>query len=207
MPRKKATCMPESRTLRDIMGLGDQPSAWKNSALVMIDCQNTYRRGMMQLAGVEEAIDEAKRLLNSAREASAPIFHIMHDAGPGSPYDITADIGQIAEPVAPRANEPVIVKHYPNSFIGTELDALLREQAIQNLILAGFMTHMCVNSTARGAFNLGYRATVVASATATRDLMGPDGTVVPASSLHAASLAALSDLFAVVVPRADDIPS
>jgi nicotinamidase-related amidase len=199
--------MHELKTLRDLMGLGNQPCPWGDSALIMIDCQNTYRRGIMHLTGVEEAIDEAKRLLDSARNAGTPIFHVMHDAGPGSPYDITADIGQIAEPVAPRANEPVIVKHYPNSFVGTELDALLRERAIQNLILAGFMTHMCVNSTARGAFNLGYRATVVARATATRDLIGPDGAVVPAPSLHAASLAALADLFAVVVSSADDIPS
>jgi nicotinamidase-related amidase len=199
--------MQELKTLRDVMGLGNQPSPWKDSALVMIDCQNTYRRGIMQLTGVEEAIEEAKRLLDRARNAGTPIFHVMHDAGPGSPYDITAEIGQIADPVAPRANEPVIVKHYPNSFVGTELDALLRERAIQNLILAGFMTHMCVNSTARGAFNLGYRPTVVASATATRDLIAPGGAVVPAASLHSASLAALSDLFAVVVSRAEDIPS
>jgi nicotinamidase-related amidase len=199
--------MQELKTLRDVMGLGNQPCPWKDSALVMIDCQNTYRRGIMQLTGVEEAIEEAKRLLDRARNAGTPIFHVMHDAGPGSPYDITAEIGQIADPVAPRANEPVIVKHYPNSFVGTELDALLRERAIQNLILAGFMTHMCVNSTARGAFNLGYRPTVVASATATRDLIAPGGAVVPAASLHSASLAALSDLFAVVVSRAEDIPS
>jgi nicotinamidase-related amidase len=199
--------MSELKTLRDLMGLGNQPCPWKDSALVMIDCQNTYRRGIMQLTGVEEAIDEAKRLLDRARNAGTPIFHVMHDAGPGSPYDITADIGQIADPVAPRENEPVIVKHYPNSFVGTELDALLHERGIQNLILAGFMTHMCVNSTARGAFNLGYRPTVVAGATATRDLVGPDGTVVPAASLHTASLAAIGDLFARIVPRAEDIPS
>jgi len=73
-------------------------------------------------------------------------------------------------------------------------------------VIAGFMTHMCVNSTARGAFNLGYRPTVVAGATATRPLPTATGGVVAASVLQEASLAALSDLFAVVVPRADDLP-
>lgn len=68
------------------------------------------------------------------------------------------------------------------------------------------MTHMCIDSTARGAFNLGYGATVVDAATATRDLSGSGGTVVSAAALHAASLAALGDLFAVVVPRASDVP-
>lgn len=68
------------------------------------------------------------------------------------------------------------------------------------------MTHMCVNSTARGAFNLGYAPTVVAAATATRTLPGVDGASVPAQALHTASLAAVADLFAVVVPKASDIP-
>ncbi|MDA4105696.1 hypothetical protein MHOL44478_00230 [Mycobacterium holsaticum DSM 44478] len=68
------------------------------------------------------------------------------------------------------------------------------------------MTHMCVNSTARGAFNLGYAPSVVAAATATRSLPGPDGSTVPASAVHTASLAAVADMFAVVVPGASDIP-
>ena len=67
------------------------------------------------------------------------------------------------------------------------------------------MTHMCVNSTARSAFNLGFRPTVVAATTATRNLPGPDGSIVSAAVLQQASLAALADLFAVVVPRSSDI--
>ena len=68
------------------------------------------------------------------------------------------------------------------------------------------MTHMCVNSTARGAFNLGYAPTVVAAATATRTLPGFDGDPVPAGVLHSASLAAIADLFAVVIPDGSGLP-
>ena len=68
------------------------------------------------------------------------------------------------------------------------------------------MTHMCVNSTARGAFNLGYAPTVVAAATATRSLPGVGGEPVPAAVMHSASLAAIADLFAVVVPDGSGIP-
>jgi nicotinamidase-related amidase len=75
-----------------------------------------------------------------------------------------------------------------------------------DLVLTGFMTHMCVNSTARDAFNLGYRPTVVASTTATRELSVPGGAPVPASTLQAATLAGISDLFAVVAGTPDDIP-
>jgi len=90
----------------------------------------------------------------------------MHDAGAGSLYDAKAPIGQIAASVAPLPGEPVVVKNYPNSFEKTDLDALLKKSGARNLTLVGFMTHMCVNSTTRMAFNLGYRNTVVAGATA-----------------------------------------
>ncbi len=198
--------MARATTLRDLMGLSDQPVAFRETTLIMIDCQNTYRQGIMQLEGVEAALAEAAQLLTRARAAGIPILHIMHDAGEGSPYDVHAEIGQISEQVAPIAGEAVIIKNYPNSFVGTDLDARLREAPGRDLILAGFMTHMCVNSTARGAFNLGYRPTVVASATATRELPGTGGVPVPAPALQAASLAAIGDLFGVVVSKSDDIP-
>ena len=187
------------KTLREVAGLPSQPTALREAALVLIDCQNTYREGTMQLAGVEDALAEAARLLERARSAGIPIFHIQHDDGPGSPYDVTARIGRISDEVAPKAGEPVITKHFPNSFIQTDLEQHLRGAGVSNVILAGFMTHMCVNSTARGAFNLGFQPTVVAAATATRDLPGGDGDVVSAAALQAASLAALRDLFAVIV--------
>lgn len=196
-----------SKTLRDLSGLADSPTSLHDSALIMIDLQNTYRHGTMALVGVEAALEEARTLLGRAREAGTPIFHIMHDGGTGSPYDITTELGAIADPVKPLEGETVIVKKYPNSFVGTDLAAKLHEHGIENLILAGFMTHMCINSTARGAFNLGFRATVVDAATATRDLPAVDGSTIPAAALHAASLVALRDLFAVVVPRAADIPA
>jgi nicotinamidase-related amidase len=135
-----------------------------------------------------------------------PVIHIQHDAGPGSPYDIRAEIGAIADKVAPAEGEPVVVKNYPNSFLNTDLDARLKALGVKNVVVAGFMTHMCINSTGRGAFNLGYAVTVPANATATRPLAAPDGSTVPAAALQAAALAALGDLFAVVVPDVADIP-
>lgn len=192
-------------TLRQVSGLSDEPVALRDAALVMIDCQNTYREGVMQLSGVEAALDQAQRLLARARDAGIPIFHIQHDAGPGSPYDLTTEIGAIADKVAPRDGEAVITKTHPNAFVNTSLHDQLQNIGASNLVLAGFMTHMCVNSTARGAFNQGYAPTVVASATATRDL--PRGnSVIDARALHEASLAAVADLFGVVVDGVDDLP-
>jgi hypothetical protein len=135
----------------------DQPAALAESTLIMIDCQNTYTRGVMELEGVQAALDEAAELLDRARQAGIPIFHIMHEGGADTPYDTAAEIGRIVDRVAPRDGEPVIVKNYPNAFTETDLHQQLTAAPGRDLILAGFMTHMCVNSTARGAFSLGYR--------------------------------------------------
>ena len=193
-------------TLRVLAGLPLQPVSLAESTLVMIDCQNTYTHGVLELEGVQAALDEAAFLLERARAAGIPIIHIQHDDGPGSLYDVRGESGAIVARVAPRDGEPVVVKNYPNSFVQTDLDERLKAVSASNLVLAGFMTHMCVNSTARAAFNLGYAPTVVAGATATRGLPGLGDAPVPAAAMQTASLAAMADLFAVVVPDTATIP-
>ncbi|HWM60491.1 MAG TPA: cysteine hydrolase family protein [Pseudonocardia sp.] len=196
--------MSDPTTLRALSGMPAAPAALTDSTLIMIDLQNTYTRGVMELDGVQPAIDQAAELLDRARSAGVPIIHIQHDAGEGSLYDVRGESGAIVARVVPRAGETVIVKSYPNAFTGTDLNDRLAPGS--NLLLAGFMTHMCVNSTARGAFSLGHSPAVVAGATATRALPGSAGEPVSAAALQAASLAALADLFAVVVPEAADVP-
>ena len=85
-----------STALIDIVGLGQTPGELRDSALLMIDLQNTYRRGVMRLTGVEQAIAKAAKLLAMARDLKVPVFHIQHDAGAGAPYDVHADIGAIS---------------------------------------------------------------------------------------------------------------
>lgn len=198
--------MSETVTLRQLSGMPDQPAPLSQTALIIVDAQNTYRSGPLELNGVEAALDECARLLARARALAIPVIHIQHDAGPGSPYDIRSDIGAIAHKVAPRDGEPIVVKHYPNAFVGTELDARLKALGVTRVVIAGFMTHMCINSTARGAFSLGYQVSVPAAATATRALPAPDGSVIDASTVQRVALAALADLFAVVVADSAAIP-
>ena len=194
-------------TLRDLAGGPAAPASLSESTLIIVDAQNTYREGVMALDGVEAALERCAELLERARSAGAPVVHIQHDSGAGTPFDIRTPIGAIAAPVAPREGEAVIVKNFPNAFVGTDLDARLKALGRDRLVVAGFMTHMCINSTTRGAFNLGYQVTVPGDATATRALPTADGGTLAASALQAASLAALGDLFAVVVAKAADVPA
>lgn len=194
-----------STTLREIVGIGQQPAALNDSALIMIDYQNTYRRGVMKLTGVEEALKEAKKLLEMARDLKIPIFHIQHDGGEGSPYDVRAEIGAISDEVAPITGESVITKNYPNAFVLTDLDTQLKATGVTNIVLAGFMTHMCINSTAHGGFNLGYAPTVVASATATRPLEAANGKVLSAQEVQDGAIASTRDLYAAIVDTVADI--
>ena len=97
--RVRGPAMSQPKTLREVAGLPSGAPALRGSVLIMIDLQNTYRSGVMRLEGVEPAIAEAATLLGRARDAGIPIFHVQHDAGAGSPYDLNDRSGAIAEEV------------------------------------------------------------------------------------------------------------
>ncbi|MEW1692565.1 isochorismatase family protein [Streptomyces sp. NPDC091265] len=198
--------MNASTPLRAVIGLDNTLPRLAATTLIMIDFQNTYRTGVMALEGAEPALAAGARLLAAAREAGARVIHIVNDGGEGTPYDIRAQIGAISPEVAPAEGEPVVVKQFPDAFHDTALEKLLRERgAGPDLVLAGFMTHMCVTFTAQGAFNHGYRPTVVAEATATRALPAPDGGTLPAATLQTAALTTVADLFGLVAPEVADL--
>ncbi|MFD3534615.1 isochorismatase family protein [Streptomyces sp. NPDC058664] len=202
--------MTASTTLREVIGLPQELPCLSESTLIMIDFQNTYRTGVMLLDEAERAVAAGARLLAAARAAGAPVVHVVNDGGEGTPYDIRAEIGAISDEVAPAEGEKVVVKQFPDAFHATDLEETLKGLGVGvggDLVIAGFMTHMCVLFTAQGAFNRGYRPIVVAEATATRSLAAPDGTVLPSDVLRAASLTTVADLFGTVARTVDELVS
>lgn len=192
--------MSEPQTLLQMAGASARPSPIGEAALVLIDCQREYVDGKLRLPRIKPALDEAGRMLALARVGGAPVIHVVHHAAAGGGlFDPTGPYVAIADPVKPRDGEPVVAKGKPNAFAGTDLDARLKALGKRELIVVGFMTHMCVSSTVRAALDLGYRCTVVADAVATRDLPDGHGGVIDSEALHRAELAALADRFAVVV--------
>lgn len=191
-------------TLREITGLDDTPASLADATLLLIDYQNTYTRGVMELDGWEPALDAAAGILARARAAGSPVIHVVHDGGAGSPYDLDAEIGQIHPAVAPIDGEAVVRKTAPNSFVGTDLAERIAAAGTEEVVVIGFMTNMCVTFTSEGAFLAGLRPTVVAEACATRPLQTVVAQV-PAARLHEAALATIGDLYGVVVATADDL--
>ncbi|QBE47479.1 isochorismatase family protein [Leucobacter triazinivorans] len=191
-------------TLRELNGLNQAPAVLPDSTVILVDYQNTYTRGVMELDGWRQALDAAADLLARAREAGASVIHVVNDGGVGTPYDIRAEIGQIHPRVAPVEGEPVVVKTSPNGFVNTELGEQVDAAGHENVIVAGFMTHMCVTFTSEGAFLRGNRVTVVAAACATRPVHSAVG-FVNAEDLHRCALATIGDLYAVVVQTPADL--
>jgi nicotinamidase-related amidase len=190
--------MSAAKTLLELSGADLSPPPLAASTLVIIDAQNEYLDGKLALPGVAPALAALARLLRRAREAGAPVVHVQHKGRPGGLFDLEARGGAIIEAVRPVGGEAVLLKSLPNAFAQTDLDATLKKLERPQLVFAGFMTHMCVSSTARASLDLGYKATVAADAAATRDLPDPMGGTIGAEALHRAALAALADRFAIV---------
>jgi nicotinamidase-related amidase len=194
------------RTLLELAGAGAAPARLADSVVVVIDAQHEYVDGALPLPGVRPALEEIGRLLARARARQTPVIHIVHHAKSGKLFLAGSPSAEIAAPAAPAPGEPVLAKSLPNAFASTDLADRLHALHRSAIIVVGFMTHMCVEATARAAIDQGLRATVIADATATRDLPDPiTGATVPAPEVQRNALAALADRFATVLASQDAI--
>jgi nicotinamidase-related amidase len=196
--------MSEAKTLLQMAGAKAVPAKLSDAAVVIIDAQNEYVSGKLPLAGVDAALARIADLLAAARAAGAPVIHVAQRGRPGGLFDPDGPSFKFAAQVAPRAGEAVVEKPLPNAFAKTDLDAKLQATGRKTLVIAGFMTHMCVSATARSALDHGYTVTVAADAAATRALPDPlGGADIPAEHIHRTALAELADRFATVARVAD----
>lgn len=178
------------------------------TGLLLIDLQNDYfPGGRMELDGALAAVERAAAALAWFRGKALPVIHVRHlSVRPGATFFLPGTPGaDIHDRVAPQAGEPVIEKNFPNAFRGTDLKAQLERAGVRHVVVAGMMTHMCVDASVRQANDLGFRVTLLADGCATRAQRFGDDTV-PARQVHLAFLAALNGAYARVAP-ADEILS
>ena len=169
--------------------------------LILIDIQNDYfMGGNMELIAMEQAAHNAELLLRAFRRGQLPVFHIKHiSERPGATFFLPDTKGvEIHKSVAPQSGENVIEKHFPNSFRDTDLLSILKISEVEEVVICGAMSQMCVDATTRAAFDFGFRCTVIEDACATRNLEHK-GVLVEARIVHAAFMAALAVPYAKVI--------
>jgi nicotinamidase-related amidase len=176
------------------------------TALLVIDAQQEYFAplGKLVLPDGPPAVARIHDLLGWARTHGVPVVHVVHESrrpnpatfAPGSP---TLEIHPAARPVE---GEPVITKHLPGSFTNTGLEAYLRQHGIEQVIVTGFMTQMCCDTTARQAAHRGFKVLMPADAMAALPLTAPDGTPIPHEQVHRTHLASLHGFLATVTTSA-----
>jgi nicotinamidase-related amidase len=169
--------------------------------LLIVDIQRDYfPGGRNPLVEPDAAADAASRLLSAFRAEGSPVVHVKHvwDA-PDAAFFAPGTPGvEIDSRVAPRGDEPLVVKAFPNSFLETDLSERLHALEPDELVVVGMMSSMCVDATVRAASDLGYSVTVAHDACAAPDLEFGD-TIVPGAQVHAAFMAALDGSYAKVV--------
>ncbi|MBI2313751.1 MAG: cysteine hydrolase [Betaproteobacteria bacterium] len=167
-------------------------------ALLIVDIQNDYfPGGAMELEGSVEAGGKAKALLAAFRAKGLPVVHVQHlSVRPGATFFVPGTPGvEIHPAAAPSEGEPVFQKNFPNSFRQTGLLDHLKQNGVTELVIAGMMTHMCIDATTRAAFDLGFKCRLAHDACATRALSF-GGETVPARYVHNSFISALHGLFA-----------
>jgi nicotinamidase-related amidase len=174
----------------------------ERTALLIIDAQQEYFApvGKVVLPDGPKAVQRIARALDWARSAGVPVFHIVHESRrPGAATFVPGSPAlEIHPAVGPRPGESVIRKHLPGSFTNTPLEEELRRRGIERVIISGFMTQMCCDTTTREAAHRGFKVTLLSDATAAMDVTGPDGVVIPHDQVHRTHLGSLNGFLAEV---------
>lgn len=172
------------------------------TALVVIDVQNEYFDGKVPIPDGDVALDKIREAIDAGEQAGAQVVYVQHEV-------LQRERGiflrgthgfELHPRLRPRSQDRVIVKHYPGSFAHTELDDMLRSNGIENLVISGYMTHMCCDTTAREGFQRNFRVLFLDDATATRDIEHPELGTVAHADLHRSTLLTQASMFAEVLP-------
>jgi nicotinamidase-related amidase len=174
------------------------------TALILIDIQQGFSDPRWGRRNHPDAEAQAARLLRAWRRVGWPVVHIQHrSVEPNSPLRPDQPGAEFQAIVAPVDSEQVFTKSVNSAFIGTRLEAHLRDQRVRSVVICGLTTNHCVETTTRMSGNLGFETYLAEDACATFDRVGPDENVWPAERIHAMTLANLHGEFATIVTVAE----
>lgn len=171
------------------------------TALLLIDVQKGVNvldhwggpTGRRNNPGAE---DTMRHLLATWRTAGLPVIYTQHDSREAaSPLKLSLPTGEMIDGFDPAPGEIVIQKDVNSGFVGTDLELRMRQHGITRLVIVGFFTNFCVETTTRMSGNMGYDTYLVPDACATTNRVGPDGTDYDPDLVHAMAVASLHGEF------------
>lgn len=173
-------------------------------ALLVIDVQNEYFTGKLPVTYPEGSLENSLKAMDAAAKSGVPIIIVQHTVtAPDRPVFKKGSPEWALHPeVANRACDLLVEKTLPGSFTGTNLEAWLRDKNIDTVVISGYMTQMCCDTTARQAFHLGFSVEFLSDATGTLSLANDAGSVT-AEELHRAILVTQGMLFSKVMTTAE----
>jgi biuret amidohydrolase len=155
-------------------------------ALLVIDMEHDFVHGPMAVPGAAALAPRLATLVAAARAAGVPVVFANQrlraggeDAGPlerfepvrtGEALREGSDGVRVVAELDPRPDDLYVVKRRFSAFFATDLDVLLRSLGVQQLLVCGIAAHVCCDTTARDAFQLGYETFYVVDGVEMGDL-------------------------------------
>lgn len=177
-------------------------------ALLVIDVQNEYFTGQLPVTYPSGSLDNITKAIKAAHANNIPVIVIQHTAPQedSKTFKKGTEEWKLHPRMAGERYDHLIEKNLPGSFTGTDLEAWLRERDIETLVIAGYMTQMCCDTTARQAFHLGFSVEFLSDATGTLQISNYAGTI-RAEELHRAILVTQAMKFSKVLSTEDWLKS
>jgi len=177
----------------------------QKTALLVIDVQNEYFDGKWPIPDGTVALERIEQAIDTSQSAGATVVYVQHAVlNPERGIFIPGSHGfELHAHLQPRANDPRVVKNYPGSFNKTDLENTLCQRGINTIIISGYMTHMCCDTTAREGFQRDFRVLFLNDATATRDGQHVTLGKIDHNELHRTTLITQASMFSQVLPTSE----
>lgn len=191
------------KSFRQLIGIPPSTASTSDSTLIIVDAQNEYATGLLAVEKVAETRKVIAKLLGKYRQDGngKNIVHVVHEVPAGAPvFTPGTALAQEFEELTPKSDEKVVTKNFPSSFTKTDLHDYLQGlgEVGQKIVLVGYMSHVCISTTARAGSELGYDVLIVRDAVGDRNIPGAD-----AETVVSVVLSELADGFATIVSEGE----
>ncbi|KAI0414204.1 Isochorismatase-like protein [Xylaria grammica] len=188
-----------AKSFRQTVGVPPSTASTGDSVLIIIDAQNEYAVGLLKTEDVKSTRAANAALLEKFRASNSPVVHVVHKTPDGAPvFTPGTPLADEFDELRPREGESVVVKQFPGSFTGTQLQEILEKMGRKKIVLTGYMAHVCVSTTARQGAERGWDVIIAKDAVGDRHIPGVD-----AAELVRVALSEIADAFGTIVESKD----